>query len=85
MRRRCYFYPLCYNIVVLFSAPIKDDLQHFVFQQTSTLIDEIKKFKVIEDGIEFDQKRLKAIKMDVSNTDAIRKLKGHCLKIGLYW
>nr|CAB3265744.1 regulation of nuclear pre-mRNA domain-containing protein 2-like [Phallusia mammillata] len=43
--------------------------------KTSHLINEIKKFKDLEDEIEAEQQRLRAMRVDVSNYDAIRRLK----------
>ena len=47
-----------------------------VIFQTSHLIEEIKRFKALEDEIDADHNCLRSLRVDVSSTDAIRKLKG---------
>ncbi|XP_076805371.1 uncharacterized protein LOC143449165 [Clavelina lepadiformis] len=56
-------------------APEKLRNKLLIEYKTSHLIDEVKKFKALEDEIESDQNRLKSLRVDVSSSDAIRKLK----------
>ncbi|XP_078487647.1 regulation of nuclear pre-mRNA domain-containing protein 2-like [Ciona intestinalis] len=56
-------------------APEKLRNKLLVEYKTSDLISEITQFKELEDKIEVDEKRLRAIRVDVSSTEAIKKLK----------